>query len=182
MWVEEAGAGRKDLSAHHVRQILYEVFEEAKILATENRRVGLDTDMRVFSYEERCLATGALALLDRSALDTSGCPGGARPNQQPQWEGGPQKRLRLAQESLSELPAGRVARAVRDFDHLSREATLRCQCHSIATSWKGYASAIRAWGLYMDVYHPDSKHYPLHKDLVGPFALHFQNRGTFKRT
>jgi hypothetical protein len=145
-WTEELAAGRKNLSAHHVHNMLYEVFEEERILSVENRRVGPDSDCKYFSFEMRCVQSGAEVAQDRSLLDESGLARGARPNQAPRWEGGPMKRLRLACAPREGLPSQRLHLAVRPLALLVAEASFRNHCHSCANSWRSYASGIRAWG------------------------------------
>ena len=58
LWVEEVAAGRRDISAHHLYNVLTEVFNEALVLDSEQRRVGADAPERFYSFEIRCRASG----------------------------------------------------------------------------------------------------------------------------
>ena len=136
-------------------------FEEARTLEGINRH--RPPDDRLFSFLDRCNASGCPHLIPRWDLDE-----GSEFAHRPRWEGGPLKRICLGRSALSTLPNTDLATTVSASDQawrfpavLAVEAGVRLQLTSVKGSWRCSRSGISAWNVFVNSSFPRA-------DSLGP--------------
>ena len=170
LWVEEVAAGRVS-HAGALLVALEDVFTESDRVASLNASARQGRP-KVFSFVDRCRASGCLAMVTPWALDQAQAKrprltGGARP-----------------QERVLALRAGPVdvlSPALRHPVDLSVEAGIRILFSSISASWKAYSSGIRTWALFVDTMFPFTPHFPAQWEMLASYGAIFSNPDSLGR-
>ena len=160
-------------SAFQIAGSLDYVFEESSRISSFNRAVGHDEARVLFTFEERCLASGAAWLIPRVSLDE------ARKDAPPAWNHGPRDRCDLIRSQLRDVArAPASSRARRTHSHLAKEAAVRLMLQSIVGSWRSTRAGLRAYGSFMQAAFPLFPHFPVSELAFQTWATQFSNPDT----
>ena len=162
-----------EVSAFEVAGSFQWVFQESSTL--RDRR---PTSRKLFSFEERCRASGCEFLIPASSIDEDRVDRCARP------AAPPARRIQQAQASLS-----RRERSPRRHDpearrlplHLQMEASLRTQMRSVKGSWRCVRSGIFSYALFMHSTMPQVAHFPVPIAALRLWANSFDNGDTLSQ-
>ena len=179
MWIEVLARRDSQLSGWHLDRILHEVFEESATIRAQNRTIpGVTPRPPLFSFKERCQASGADHLQSLYIQDKE-----LTQDLRPQWSRPPRANIDICKNrkrsgrdrQRSDHPANREHR------YLAVENGIRRELASIARSWPGYGSAWRAWASFCDTMYPMSPHFPADPYTIRAFAANFRNPDTLKQ-
>ena len=174
-WIEVLAA-RRSVSGAAVAVAFDEVFLEAATLARFNVAVRADPQAVLFTFAERCRASGCEYLAPAVSLDSS-----VDVSRHPSFQEPPAKRIALAARALLlGPPLGADPRAVRPPASLAAEAGVRTMMASVARSWKSYRSGLRCWSAFMDAFFPSRPHFPAEFEALLQFAPLFRNSDTLR--
>ena len=170
LWVEEVAAGR----VSHTGALLValeDVFTESDRITGLNASARRDRP-KVFSFVDRCRASGCLALVTPWELDQAQA-------KRPRLSGGARPQERVL--ALRVGPVDVLSPALRHPADLSVEAGIRILFSSISASWRAYSSGIRTWALFVDTMFPFTPHFPAQWDMLVSYGSIFSNPDSLGR-
>jgi hypothetical protein len=169
-WLEYMAAGGT-MSGHHLSSVLECVFQEKQHIEI-CRSIG----MNVFSFKDKCVASGLAHLVPAAEVDQSpGCVMGRRPLGLPPRE----KITAMSSGKISAEHETIVASTPWLFSGvLEAESRIRVHLSSFPKSWMAVRSAWRAWAAYQDVMHPFDCQFPATAVRVAAFCCVFDNPET----
>jgi hypothetical protein len=171
MWIEELAAGVV-LPAAHVSRALFNSFSEASCVLALNRGLADDHPDRVFTFRERCIASGCSDISAPHLDEGIPAPDVERPAPRALLDA-------LRRPQVAGAPA--LGGARRPRAHLMREAGIRGLLASISRSWRATSSALLAYSSFMDAYEPLTPHFPFTVGAVVAFCSSFAQPRTFQR-
>ena len=175
-WPELVAAGHP-VSAPAMAQALAQVYREADELRRYNRAIGDAPASYLFTFRARALASNCAHLVPALELDESAPLAGSRAAQEP-----PRKRLAQARAGVDAGPVSSAdPRAVRSHTRIATEAGLRVMMASVQGSWESYASGLRCWGTFMDLFCPSEPHFPARPHHIRMYCPFFRNVKTFEK-
>ena len=170
LWIEQLASGKVTFTGGLI-VALEEVFKESQFLTLVNNSQRRDLPL-LYTFKDRCSASGCLALLTPWELDQSVA-------KRPRITTGSAPRERIA--ALQAAPVDIANPALRHPADLGVEAGIRLMFSSISGSWQAYSSGLRAWGLFVDTLFPFTPHFPASWEALVAFGSLFANPGSMGR-
>ena len=161
------------VTAERVAESLNFVFEEQKHVQRLQQK-----HLRVHTFRDRCRSSGVPNLQVPVNQDkTSETPLVSRPPMRPKDRIKSLRYTRLSEEEVQER-----CRAHWEYiGVLEAEVRIRLQLMSIPESWTCVKSALMSYGLYMNLQHPYSQHFPVSLRSFGSYCCMFDNAGTLSQ-
>jgi len=165
-WLELLAAG-VPLTSQQLAMSLHVIFDEDKYLLDTNKAFGsVPSKLALTTFSERCHQSGCGQLVPSAITSTA-----PTATHQRHSRGKPLKRIRAGREQLSMVNDG----AWRFVGHIEMEVAIRTGLATVAGSWTSLQSELRAWGAFMDSYHPGVPHYPVTFPRLAAFISFFDN-------
>ena len=161
------------VTSERVAESLNFVFEEQKHVQRLQQK-----GLRVHTFRDRCRSSGVPNLQVPVNQDKSSeTPLASRPYMRP--------RDRIKSLRYTKLSDGEVReRCLAHWEYigvLEAEVRIRLQLMSIPGSWTCVRAALMSYGMYMNIQHPHSQHFPVSLRSFGSYCCMFDNAGTLSQ-
>jgi len=171
-WLELLAAG-VPLTSQQFAAALHVIFDEDAYLLQTNKNFNPKAgELKLTTFAERCHQSGCGQFIPSAITSTSSTATNQRLSR-----GGPRKRIRTGQEQTSMIVNG----AWRFVGHIQLEVSVRTRLATVAGSWKSLQSELRAWGAFMDTYHPGVPHFPATFARLAAYVSFFDNSASGRK-
>ena len=161
------------VTAERVGEALNFVFEEQKHVQRLRQK-----NLRVHTFRDRCRSSGVPNLQVPVNQDkSSDTPLVSRPYMKPRDRIKSLRYTKLSDEEVRE-------RCLAHWEYigvLEAEVRIRLQLTSIPESWTCVRAALMSYGMYMNIQHPYSQHFPVSLRSFGSYCCMFDNAGTLSQ-
>jgi len=165
-WLELLAAG-VPLTSPQLASSLHGIYDENKWVEETNKIFLTKADgWRLSTFAERCRQSGCSQMIPTAIHSTAPTSTHQRHDRGP-----PRKRIAAGREP----PSTTIVGTWRFVGHLESEVSLRVRLGTVPGSWKTLESQLRAWGAYMDSYHPFVPHFPVILPRLAAYLSFFDN-------
>ena len=165
-WLELLAAG-VPLTSPQLASSLHGIYGEDQYVEETNQifltKAG---GIKLSTFAERCRQSGCSQFIPTAIHSTAPTSTHQRHDRGP-----PRKRIAAGREPPSTIIVG----TWRFVGHLELEVSLRIRLGTVAGSWNTLQSQLRAWGAYMDSYHPFVPHFPVLLPRLAAYLSFFDN-------
>ena len=161
------------ITSERVAEALNFVFEEQKHVQRLQERHSLS----VHTFRDRCRSSGVQNLQTPANQDKSSGEVLSRPYMKPRDRIKSLRYTKLSDEEVRDR-----CRAHWEYiGVLEAEVRMRLQLMSIPESWTYVKSALMSYGMYMNLQHPFTPHFPVSLRCFGSYCCMFDNAGTLSQ-
>ena len=165
-WLELLAAG-VPLTSPQLASALHGIYDEDDSVAKTNKIFLPKVDgWRLSTFADRCRQSGCGELIPTAIHSTAPTSTHERHDRGP-----PRKRIAAG---LSP-PSTAIVGVWRFVGHLELELSLRLRLGTVPGSWKTLQSQLRAYGAFMDIYHPFVTHFPVILPKLAAYLSFFDN-------
>jgi len=171
-WLELLAAG-VPLTSPQLASSPHGIYDEDKFVEETNQIFLTKVDgIKLSTFAERCRQSGCSQMIPTAIHSTAPTSTHQRHDRGP-----PRKRIAAGREPPSTIIVG----TWRFVGHLELEVSLRIRLGTVAGSWNTLQSQLRAWGAYMDSYHPFVPHFPVILPRLAAYLSFFDNANSGRK-